>query len=366
MRFQVGLLDKSEIIKKMISHCLHYFVVDMHYFTTLDECLIHAGNHTLNIIFVDWEMAQNGTPLIYLIRSQLSSIPVVLMYRSNWEAVVSQIDKNTVPHRLTKPINPKTVRDIFSSLVPEVKKSSIHSFLIFPQHKEGGSPAAGTRPLPQKNPPQSSLEDSNQKTGVMSYLEKADNSLGGRQNKEEGGGGLAGSSKGGGQSFLGVDEKALTQTGLTQVQTSINGSPLKLNKIDKNKIVLDEDTQNDLAPMAIKSAASKRGSAQNGAHPLSEKQVLDVLMKYKDSLEFTNLMEKVLSDYAKQAVVSLLQPDQVKNLVKKPMRDFKESESFKKLVEREISHHLSGYLKKELPLAVKSVIEAEIKKIIGD
>ena len=367
MRFQVGLLDTSEIIKKMLSHCLHYFVVDIHYFTTLDACLIYANNHALNIIFIDWEMSQNGTPLIYLVRSQLNAIPAVLMYRSNWEAVVSQIDKDTIPHRLTKPINPKEVRDIFSSLVPEVKKSSIHSFLTFPQRKTEEKKPTAVSPLPQNKPPQNSLKDSNQKSNVMSYLDGAKNVLENTQSKEEGDKGLADSSKGKVQPFLGLDKKAPTRTGLeTQAQTSLSAAPLNLNKIDKSKIVLDEDTQNDLAPMAIKSPVSQSGSAQKGVHPFNEKQVLDVLMKYKDSLEFTNLMEKVLSDYAKQAIANLLQPDQVKNLVKEPMRDFKESESFKKLVELEISHHLSSYLKKELPLTIKSVIEAEIRKIIGD
>ena len=367
MKIQVGLLDESAIIQKMLSHCLHHFVVDIHTFKNWDHCLLHTNNKDLNILFVDWDMSHGEKRLIELAGEQLSSVPAVLMRRQDASAELSKIDPALVPHQITKPLNPKQVRDTFSKLVPQITESPIHSFLKFPKspsNLQETSPTPTTQPLStpshktanktaqtipfnlqEKNSLQPSSSPLNKDTSKekLSFSEEAQTNP--AQTNPT-------------QSFL-------NQNPVNQETISIKPSLSKSKKIDKSQIVLNEDTKNDLAPMAIKSSETKK-TAPPTSPKLTEEQILEVLKKYKDSLEFTKLMEKVLSDHAKEAVQSLLEPDQAKNTLKESIQNFQDGAKFKKQVDEEISSQITAYLKEELPLKIKSILQEEIKKILSE
>ena len=145
-----------------------------------------------------------------------------------------------------------------------------------------------------------------------------------------------------------------------QKETTVKAS---FKKMDKDNINIDENTQNDLAPMAIKSSVSQRDDSEPPSNiELSEKDILRVLNKYKDTLEFQEIVENVLSEYAKTTVTNILQENKVTDLLKQPLTEFKESQKFKELVEQQII----GYVQKHLPLLIKDIVEQEIKKIIGN
>ncbi|MBC6415152.1 MAG: hypothetical protein GDA46_02015 [Bdellovibrionales bacterium] len=317
MKFQIVLLDKSEIIKKMLSHCLHYFVVEIHSFSDWNTCLMHVSNQVPKMIFVDWELSFKSTPLIFLAREKLKSIPSILMYRTDVEKEISKIDKNVIPYRITKPLNPNEVRKIFTTLVPEITENSIHSFLSYPKPKETKAPESPPE-LPEKK--EKPFEKNETKTGLMGYINE-------------------------------------TKTKPSLVNKSL-GSPQKL---EQNIKTLDKSDEN-----VINKATVSKSFSQITSNQINEKQILDVIMKYKESLEFSKMMEKVLVDYAQEAVSKILKPDQLKTVLKEPLQDFQSSEKFKKLVEKEVSTLLSAYLEKQIPLMIKSKIEDEIKKILQE
>ena len=143
-----------------------------------------------------------------------------------------------------------------------------------------------------------------------------------------------------------------------KAETKTGPIPLGGQKLDKNNLRLNEDTKNELAPMAIKSSFDTK-SKKNLFE--SEEQILDFFKKYKDSLNFQQVLEKVLKEEFQNVVENLLKGAEVNKLLKEPLQDFKESHQFKELVEKEIS----SYVKKELPFIIKSLLEEEIKKIIA-
>ena len=358
MKIQVGLLDESAIIQKMLSHCLHYFVVNIHPFKTWDECLLHTNNENLSILFVDWAMFHGKTRLIDLAREQLSSTPAVLMHRQESTAELS--NKN-IPYRIQKPLNPKQVRDIFSKLVPQINESSIQSFLHFPKAPSSSQPSPPPSP-PQTAPLQPQKQLSPQKASQTKQSSPLPALKRDTRTQEQ-----ITSFSGGTKTNTTPAQKS-SDIGLSYLQekaSSIKPSLLKSKKFDKSEIVLNENTKNDLAPMAIKSSDSKK-TVSSDSSKLTEEQILEVLKKYKDSLEFTQLMEKVLSEHAKKALSSLLEPNQTQKLLKESMQDFQSGENFKKQVDEEISRQIRAYLKEELPLKMKSIIQEEIKKILQD
>ena len=129
---------------------------------------------------------------------------------------------------------------------------------------------------------------------------------------------------------------------------------------DKDNIDIDEDTQNDLAPMAIKSSSQPEIKLESSS--LTKQDIQRAFDKYKDSLEFQKMMEKTLSEHVQEVVAGILKEDSVSSILKKPLEDFKESDQFKLLVKKEISQ----YIQKQLPFVIKRIVENEIKKIIGD
>ena len=516
LAIHIALIDKSEVIHKMLLHCLYYYTVQVHRFNSLEEYSAQFKDNQPRLIFIDWELKRADRPLIYTARDQFQFIPLVLLYRQDLKADLLNLPKDKIPYRIKKPLNPKEIRDICVKLIPELKNSTLHSFLKFPKSEEEKKQEEQNKPSPPQ-PKQTQTEELQEepaedktKSFIGSLIEKTKRFIPAKEEietveefpekeneaslnpKQPVGQGFQTSSgltsvarpqssenqdlsaqstsspkkrpaKDLSEPVKTVDTTLTDQTPLTTRKTvdttltdqtppttrktadtaltdqtplttrktadtaptdqtppitrktadtaptdqtppitrktadtaltdqtppavrktsdqnldylaeqlkeagSVTKSPSKKSKVIKTKdkiinkenINIDEDTQNDLAPMAIKSSSlDKKPNRQN----LTKQDLLQVFDKYKDSLEFQKLMEKILSEHIQSAVAGILKGDSVKSALQKPLADFKESAQFKKLVEKEISQ----YMQKQLPLVIKSIVENEIKKIIGD
>ena len=138
---------------------------------------------------------------------------------------------------------------------------------------------------------------------------------------------------------------------------------LEPHVFDKEQLNIDENTKNDFAPMAMKSAPDTQDEVlEKKTFIMSEEDILRTLKKYKDSLEFQNLMERVLSEQAEKALSGFLQGLNRADFLKQPLHAFQQSQSFREILKKEVAQ----YIKAHLPLAVKEVAEREIKKITGE
>ena len=421
MSIQVALIDKSEIVHKMVSHCLHYFSVEVSRFEQLEECLNHFVDKKPDIVFVDWENKKGEEQIIYLARDKMESCPVVLLYRSSHQDQIDSLSKEQIPYRIKKPINPKELREIFTQLVPQIKESKIHSYLRFPKSEEKGEQEMSSQTKEIKKLTVAKTPNSETHTG---YIDKTKSFVGNLIKKT----GLTElTKKSAGTNITEKKDPAIRPTGetnkphlttqthltdkmakthlttqthltdktakthlttqipLTHKTNKTTGAKLtegleqknqfkeqnsnllqektRTKKVNKEDISIDENTKNDLAPMAMKSSAIVKGQSKISINrELSEKDVLKVISKYKDSLEFQELMENILINYAKKTVTNILQGDKVKDILQQPLKEFKDSHKFKELVEKESSK----YIQKQLPLIMKQIVEQEIKKIIGN
>lgn len=342
MSVQVGLLDNNPIIEKTISHCLYYFVPEVHSFNSLDATLIHFENKKLDIIFVDFEMKEGKEPLIHLVQQRFKSTPIVLLYREELEEQVKSLPETVTAHRAKKPVNPKQIREFVKELVPEVRDSILYSFLKFPESElniKGVSNFSQKSDSPSSPQTKQIRQENTKSTVEPSVLSQVKGTSTKAKTKNE-------------------DIPALRQT-VTSAEPAVTQTAFTTptQKIDKEKMNLDENTNNDLAPATMKPVGKKSSSLSQG----QEKELLNFFMKYKDSLEFEKLMEKVLAEHAKTVVSKILQSNQLNQALEKPLKDFTQSDNFIKLVEKEIS----SYLKKELAIVIKSIVEKEIKKIVG-
>lgn len=392
MSLYAALIDRSEIVQKMLAHCLHYFPVKVLRFDSLKASQSHFSEKKPDIVFIDWEIKKGHTAAVYSAVEELKPVPVVLLYRVGPHIPTVSISPSQIPYRVKKPLDPKTVRDILVKLVPQVGEFKIHSFLRFPkspEEKKESSEASGlkdiqrkadhrgkTFQIPVKNPQKSTLSDMAKEkaqsffkqtfSGILTAKDKTEaqkshaidlprvsvqSSLNQKQNLTEKQKNAEFEQKKSSPKPPPLIQKENTVTGETQ------------NKVDKEDINIDENTQNDFAPIAIKSSIPQPEQPSISVNaPLSEKDILRVLKKYKDSLEFQELMEKVLSEYAKKTVANILHEDKVTDLLQQPLTEFKESQKFRELVEQQIIH----YVQKQLPSVIKEIVEQEIKKIIGD
>ena len=464
----VALIDKSEIIQKMLSHCLYYHTVQVHRFDSFEDYLVKFKDKKPNLIFIDWEIKQNDRPLIFTAIEQIHSIPFVLLYRKGVENELLTLPENQVSYRLKKPLNPKEVRDVCSELIPELKNSVFHSFLKFPKSEEEKKQEK-TQPTPplkekevkkdhdvgkEENKTKSFIGSLIEKTGLFKMpsseeIESAEEFSDSKESVQPSSK-LKSPASSSFQTKTGLVSKESVQsssdlkkpaspsfqasTGLTSVKpeklksneqnirtdeskTSSKETPRdktkakttdfvdkktsfkkqtltqdigvlakqlkevgsvtkgsikessfdpnskilkKVDKINKEDIDIDEDTQNDLAPMAIKS--SRPIDQKLESKNLTKQNIQKAFDKYKDSLEFQKMLEKALSEHAQEFIAKILKGQALNPILKQSLGDFKESSQFKELVEKEVSQ----YLQKQLPLLIKSIVENEIKKIIGD
>ena len=465
MGISVVLIDKSEIVEKMLSHCLYYFSAKVLRIENWDENREKIKEIKTDIFFVEWEIKKDGKALALSLAEEVKPCPVVLLYRSSSAAEINSLSSNHLPHRLVKPFDPKILREVFTQLVPQVKESKIHPFLKFPKGKAyqtvGGSKenikipfsskqtmdksplqgpttqktmdkaspqgsitqkimdksplqspttqkimnkASPQGPTTQKTMDKSPLQSpttqkimnkaspqgpTTQKTMDKSPLQDPTTITPAQQTKsrEESQPSINSMLKESisTQTLSPIEEKKeQTSTSfqkeiLEKSENVKRPKEIKLKTSSQKNVLtkkqfkseteeikefnIDENTKNDLAPMAIKSSSSEKESALKSENiELNEKDILKVLNKYKDSLEFQQLMEKVFSENAATVVTKILQNGNLEGIVENSLTQFKDSQSFKSFVELEIKKSL----KKQLPLTLKSVVEEEIKKIIGD
>ena len=486
MSISVVLIDKSEIVEKMLSHCLYYFSAKVSRIENWDENKEKIKEIKPDILFVEWELKNKEKALAFSIEKEMNPTPVVILYRASSGPEINTLTPDQLPHRLIKPFDPKILREKFTRLVPQIKDSKIHPFLKFPkgqayekeisskdsikvplssqkteanpplhspsiqktetkpplhspsiqktetksplrspsiqktetkpplrspsiQKTETKSPLRSpsiqkteTNPLlrsssiqktetksPLYNPSIQKTEtksplhspsiqktetnpllrsSSIQKTTPVKQTESIDASLPSinsmlkestptkNSNTTEQ---LKDKLSAPAQKEAPQKTEEITKTQDTQTAKK----QLKPEKEETKEFNIDENTQNDLAPMAMKSSAQERESSLKSENiELNEKDILKVLNKYKDTLEFQQLMEKALNEHVTETVTKILQNDNLEAVMEKSLTAFKESKSFKSFVELEIKK----YLKKQLPLTIKTVVEEEIKKIIGD
>ena len=140
-------------------------------------------------------------------------------------------------------------------------------------------------------------------------------------------------------------------------------SPLPPKPFSKETLNIDESTKHDFAAIAMKSpspAGDKPEELKPKAFVMSEKDILKTLEKYKDSLEFQNLMEKVLNEQAEKALAGFLQNLEKASFLNRPLKAFQQSQSFREILKKEVSQ----YIKAELPSVIKEVTQGEITKVI--
>jgi len=394
MSLYAALIDRSEIVQKMLSHCLHYFPVEVLRFDSLEASQSHFSEKKPDIVFIDWEIKKGDTAAVYSAIEEMKPVPVVMLCRAGPNVSVDSISSSQIPHKIKKPLDPKTVRDILVKLVPQVAEFKIHSFLKFPKNKEekekssivsglkdtqqAADPSEKNFQIPVQSPQKSILSDA-AKEKAQSFLKQTFSGIPTLKDKTEAQRShFITSPKASVQSSLNQKQNLTQKQKITekaaefeQKKSSPKPPPLirKENtvtgemQINKENINIDENTQNAFAPMAIKSSVSPMEQTPISANaPLNEKDILRVLKKYRDSLEFQELMERVLSEYAKKTVASILQEDKVTDLLRQPLTEFKESQQFRRLVEQQVIQ----YVQKQLPLVIKEIVEQEIKKIIGD
>lgn len=134
MGLNIALIDKSEIIKKMLSHSLHYFGAEIHRFENLAS---FPKNESFDLIFIDWDLKMGTQPLALMAQEQIKQTPIVVLHRDSQD---TQLEK--FHHQLKKPINANLTRELTAQLVPKVNQLKIHKFLQYPSStlEESSSP----------------------------------------------------------------------------------------------------------------------------------------------------------------------------------------------------------------------------------
>lgn len=375
MEIQVALIDNNDIIQKMLSHCLHYFSVKVFRFQSLEESLSHFTVKKPDIVFVDADMKKGQELLALSVTKSFQPVPVVLIYRADRLASLPA----DIPHKLQKPLNPEVVRKIVMKLVPKAKESKVHPFLKFPKKEKRMEELAfdmrreektdkiispASHPGPEKGLQMQALNPSEKTKEAPPTdipLSSSELSLPGLSNvpsfsdsqKKESKKGLADFSANP-SSPLSPQKKPLNSLSQKKEKTS-------LKKTEERKFNIDENTQNDLAPMAIKSSSPVEASEEGVQNlKLSEKDIVAVLNKYKDTIEFQEVIERVLKEYAKDTVTAILKDSKNTDVMQKSLETFKDSAPFKKMVEAQVAQ----YVQKQLPKLIKEIVLKEIKDIV--
>ena len=132
MGLNIALIDKSEIIKKMLSHSLHYFGAEIHRFENLAS---FPKNESFDLVFIDWDLKMGTQPLALMAQEQIKQTPIVVLHRDSQD---TQLEK--FHHQLKKPINANLTRELTAQLVPKVNQLKIHKFLQYPSSTLEESP----------------------------------------------------------------------------------------------------------------------------------------------------------------------------------------------------------------------------------
>ena len=124
MGLEVALIDKSEIIEKMISHSLHYFGANIHRFEDLET---FPRDQSFDLVFIDWDIKIDAEPLALKAKEYITQTPIVILHRNS-----SDSELKAFPHQLKKPIDANQARELTIRLAPKVNQLKIHKFLQYP------------------------------------------------------------------------------------------------------------------------------------------------------------------------------------------------------------------------------------------
>ena len=114
MGLEVALIDKSEIIEKMISHSLHYFGANIHRFEDLET---FPEEHSFDLVFIDWDIKVGAEPLALKAKERITQTPIVILHRNNSDSKLKAF-----PHKLKKPIDANLTRELTMQLAPKVNQ----------------------------------------------------------------------------------------------------------------------------------------------------------------------------------------------------------------------------------------------------
>ena len=389
MSLQVAVIDKSEITKKMLSHCLYYFLSEVSRFDNWTQCKKHFSDKKPDIIFVDLELKEDEKSVVHKVIEENLSIPIILMYRPIDVLEANAIQPSQLTYKLIKPLNPDLIRKHFVEWIPGIKEGNMYSFLKFPKNKKTENDSndpddPDEQTLFPYTQPQIKILTENHKTQTSEEKELTLSRTGkpGAEGSFQGRGpeSLKDKLLQGSQNYPGQHkpeepslenpnpQKDLSEMQKTEFshgnqpnQTSRQLKTRTFAKITRKGFKLDENPQGDFAPMTIHSQdlMTDHVSKDNNIH-LNEDLIVKVLNKYKDSLEFQKIIEKTLNQYAREFINQLLTSKLAKDSLKESLEDFKETRNFKEMVLRESQK----YMKEQLPLKMKEIIEKEIKKIL--
>ena len=214
MGLQVALIDKSEIVKKILSHSLHYFGANVHRFETLEDFPSEAD---FDLVFIDWDIKIGECPLALMARAQIPKTPIVILHQNSGDSQLKQFPN------VKKPMDANLIRELTAQLVPKVNQLKIHKFLKYPTaaaNFEGQTPE---------------LQGENQKISEPDNLdlpELSQNEMDAIQKK--------------GDFSLKDDPILLSENG----ESSLKDDPIPLSKHKKEKVMEEEISSLDLPELS--------------------------------------------------------------------------------------------------------------------
>lgn len=401
MALNVALIDKSEITKKMISHCLHYYAAQVHRFENLEEMRSRFHQEQPDIVFVDWDLRQGQQPLAFSMKRQVST-PLIVLHRGASAEGLDQME-----HRLQKPIDANRLREMVVKLVPKTSQLKIHKFLKYPKKQPVFAEADGTKvsleklaqwesdemlDLPNQEGVPMELMDPSLTDAISSAPPPVEDATVKEAPNEE-------------YTLPKIDKEAgyeIEKTSISEILSAkvkeasaaaqqkpsdSNNPPLQASPSPKAQetsfpkifikedIDLDEDTANDFAPAAL----SNKATVDVADTEQNREMILKILNEYKDTLEFESLMEKALKNYGDKMVKQIVTKDSQK-IIQQAFSGYKETHQFKRdmgaflkeyldqngNVRKQMERYLMSFIQTQLPVLAKELIETEIKKLLNE
>ena len=402
MALNVVLIDKSEITKKMISHCLHYYAAQVHRFENLEEMQSRFHQEQPDVVFVDWDLKQGQQPLAFSMKKQSAS-PLIVLHRGAPSESLNQME-----HRLQKPIDANRLREMVVKLVPRTSQLKIHKFLKYPKKQpsfteDTGKPRAESTQwesdemmdLPnQEGVPMELINPSLEDAVSNASSPKEDSPVQKAPEAGEGGYTLPNVDKMEGYEIEKSSVSAMLSSKTREVSAVAQQKPVDEEKPSlhsappakgqeptqpkifiKEDIDLDEDTANDFAPAAL----SNQATADVADTEQNREMILKILNEYKDTLEFESLMEKALRNYGDKMVKQIVAQDS-RTIIQKAFSDYTGTPQFKtdmggflaayleknETVKKQIEKTLVSFVRTQLPVLAKEIIETEIKKLLDE
>ena len=463
MALNVALIDKSEITKKMISHCLHYYAAQVQRFENLEDMQSRFHRTKPDIVFIDWDLKKDEKPLALSLGGEDPSTPFIVLHRDT-----PSEDLNKMHNRIKKPIDANRLREMVVKLVPKTNELKIHKFLKYPTKEsyfagnggdsavdngeeafdlpdaESGDPMNfSAKPAEvrakstanQVDPPSQlkgdSAVDKGEETFDLPDAESGDpmdfsakpaevrakstaNQVDPSPAQPKGKNPALSVKQDNtafnlpdieddqqeyriektGQTALPESEEKAALSGELKTDTATEKRAEKEMRpqpptpeepqpesredeaprfLDKEGIDLDENTANDFAPAALSNRAVDMDGTQN------RELLLKVLEDYKDTLEFENIIEKVLKEYGEKMVRRIVERDG-QDTIHKAFTAYRDTPKFQTDLKgffkdwlenspdmrKHIESAFAGFMEKSLPLLAREIIEREIQKLLKE